>query len=615
MLKKLFAGLTTVSVLAGMSATAFAAETQTPSGIPLDEVGSRIEQWASENENEYPSFAVAVVNGDELVYSGAFGYIDIENGIEATPDDTVYEWGSCSKTMVWVSVMQLWEQGRIDLNEDIRNYLPEGFFHNLRYDEPITMLNLMNHNAGWGEATWAMQSTDENDIMDLGEALQYVEPVQMYRPGEVSSYSNYGAALAGYVVECITGQSYADYVHEHIFDVLGMEHTAIAPAHNDNEWVYERRQQFVNYSKFGDSWVSNGHQLCYIMPYPAGAACGTIEDMALYCSALVSPENPLFENESTRDELFSATMFCGSTDIPSGFHGFWSDNYEYANTLGHNGGTNGGSANLEFDPESGIGVVTLMNGSGKPHHAMVELMYGASVVELPETVGGDFTPQDISGLCISARSWRHGPLRFISMLGLMPVSRVSEDEYDVAGMYTVTRFAEDAYYVQDDSSGMAAEYRVLDDGTRVLDISSAGYVTEKGLIAELILMCVYVLCVLVAAVLLIIKLIKVIAKKNRPYAGSKVVTSAQIAKLVSVGVILFWISLLTPQYGLYKPQGVIGCFVQMLCFAVCAASAFVSVKALVTGEKGKFKYIVNVLGNASFAAAMIVFELMKFWSV
>ena len=615
MLKKLFAGLTTISVLAGMSAASFAAETQTPSGIPLDEVGSRIEQWASENENEYPSFAVAVVNGDELVYSGAFGYIDIENGIEATPDDTVYEWGSCSKTMVWVSVMQLWEQGRIDLNEDIRNYLPEGFFHNLRYDDPITMLNLMNHNAGWGEATWAMQSTDENDIMDLGEALQYVEPVQMYRPGEVSSYSNYGAALAGYVVECITGQSYADYVHEHIFDVLGMEHTAIAPAHNDNEWVYERRQQFVNYQRAGDSWVANGHQLCYIMPYPAGAACGTIEDMALYCSALVSPENPLFENESTRDELFSATMFCGSTDVPSGFHGFWSDNYEYANTLGHNGGTNGGSANLEFDPESGIGVVTLMNGSGTPHHAMVELMYGASVVELPETVGGDFTPQDISGLCISARSWRRGPLRFISMLGLMPISRVSEDEYDVAGMYTVTRFAEDAYYVQDDSSGSAAEYRVLDDGTRVFDISSAGYVTEKGLIAELILMCVYVLCVIVAAVLLIIKLIKVIAKKNRPYAGSKVVTSAQIAKLVSVGVILFWISVLTPQYGLYKPQGVIGCFVQMLCFAVCAASAFVSVKALVKGEKGKFKYIVNVLGNASFAAAMIVFELMKFWSV
>ena len=615
MLKKILSGLTTVAVLAGMSATSLATETETPSGIPLDEVGSRIEQWASENESEYPSFAVAVVNGDELVYSGAFGYIDIENGIEATPDDTVYEWGSCSKTLVWVSVMQLWEQGRIDLNEDIRNYLPEGFFHNLTYDDPITMMNLMNHDAGWCEATWAMQSTDENDIMSLGDSLQYSEPVQMYRPGEVSSYCNYGAAVAGYVVECITGQSFEDYVHENIFDVLGMEHTAIAPAHNDNQWVYDRRQQFVSYAKSGDSWVSQGHQLCFIMPYPAGAACGSIEDMALYCSALVSDENPLFENESTRDELFSATMFCGSTDIASCCHGFWLADYEYASTLGHNGGTNGGSANLEFDPVSGIGVVTLMNGSGEPHHAMDELVFGDPVVEIPETVGGNFTSQDLSGLCISARSWRRGPLRFMSMLGLMPITRVSEDEYSVAGMYNVTRFAEDAYYVQDDSTGMAAEYRVLDDGTMVFDMASSGYVSETGLIAELILMCLYVLCIAVAAVLLIIKLIKVIAKKNKSYEGSKIVTAAQLAKIISVGVIVFWLSVFSSQYGLYKPQGVIGCFVQMICFVVCLASAFVSVKALTKGDKGKFKYIVNVLGNVVFAAAMVVFELMKFWGV
>lgn len=81
MFKRMIAGLTAAAMLAGVSATAMAARNETPSGIPIDEVGSRIEQWASENENEYPSFAVAVVNGGELVYSGAFGYIDIENGI------------------------------------------------------------------------------------------------------------------------------------------------------------------------------------------------------------------------------------------------------------------------------------------------------------------------------------------------------------------------------------------------------------------------------------------------------------------------------------------------------------------------------------------------------
>jgi hypothetical protein len=256
-----------------------------------------------------------------------------------------------------------------------------------------------------------------------------------------------------------------------------------------------------------------------------------------------------------------------------------------------------------------------MNGSGKPHHAMDELVFGDSVIQIPETTCGDLSSQDLSGLCISARSWRRGPLRFMSMLGLMPITRVSEDEYDVAGMYTITRFAEDAFYLQDDSFGMAAEYKVLDDGTRVFDIASSGYVTEKELAAELILMCLYVLIVLASAVLLIIKLIRVIAGKNKPYEGSKIITAAQIAKIVSAGVIGFWLSVLNEQYGLYKPQGVIGCFVQMLCFAVCLASAFVSVKALTEGGKGKFKYIVNVLGNVSFAAAMVVFELMRFWNV
>ena len=615
--KLIAAGLASSMLIANASFTALASESETPSGIPLDEVGSRIEAWAEENSAAYPSFAVAVVNGDELVYSGAFGYTDIDGGIEATPDDSVYEWGSCSKTMIWVSVMQLWEQGKIDLNEDIRNYLPEGFFHNLSYDDPITMTNLMNHDAGWGEATWAMQSLDENEIMDLGESLQYSEPVQMYRPGEVSSYSNYGAAVAGYVVECITGQPYWEYIHENIFEPLGMEHTSIKPAHDDCEWVYERRQNNYTYALSGNVWVSQGKQLCYIMPYPAGAACGSIEDMALYCSALVSPENPLFESEATRDELFSATMAyeLGDEMFTAGCHGFWTSSYEYADTLGHNGGTNGGSANLEFDRESGIGVVTLMNGSGAPHLAMDEIVFGAPVTDVPEVTVGDWSEVDLPGLCISARSWRKGPLRFMSMLGIMPVTRISGNEYSVAGMYTITRVDEHTFYISDEDMAMAADYRVTSDGTRVIDIGSSGYVTEKGLVAELILMCFYVLCVAVAAILLIIKLIKVIAKKYKSYPGAKIITAAQIAKLVSAGVIVFWLSVFTAQYGLYKAQGIIGCIVQMLCLGICAISALVSVKELVTGEKKKFTYFTNIISNVGFAAAMVVFELIKFWGV
>ena len=65
-------------------------------------------------------------------------------------------------------------------------------------------------------------------------------------------------------------------------------------------------------------------------------------------------------------------------------------------------------------------------------------------------------------------------------------------------------------------------------------------------------------------------------------------------------------------YGLYKPQAIVGGLIQMVCFISCVASAIVSVKAMASGQKGKFKYIVNILGNAVFASGMIVFELMNF---
>ena len=113
-------------------ASVFAEETKsTPTGIAYSNIGSTIENWASENPSDYSSFVTAVFDGDEIIYQGAFGLADKENNIAASTD-SVYEWGSITKLTVWVSVMQLYEQGRIDLNEDIRTYLPEGFLKNLK---------------------------------------------------------------------------------------------------------------------------------------------------------------------------------------------------------------------------------------------------------------------------------------------------------------------------------------------------------------------------------------------------------------------------------------------------------------------------------------------------
>lgn len=79
--------------------------------------------------------------------------------------------------------MQLWEEGKIDLEADVTVYLPEGFFTKLKYDEPITMINLMNHNAGFEDIVFEMCAENESSILSLEEALKLTEPNQIYKPG------------------------------------------------------------------------------------------------------------------------------------------------------------------------------------------------------------------------------------------------------------------------------------------------------------------------------------------------------------------------------------------------------------------------------------------------
>lgn len=123
-----------------------------------------------------------MVKDGQVVLSKGYGYADVEQQIPVSPD-TVMEWGSISKLAVWTSVMQLAEQGKLDLNEDIRKLLPEHFLTKLEYDEPITMLHLMNHNAGFEEYMFDMAYQSPEEVRSLEEGLKLAQPAQIYRPG------------------------------------------------------------------------------------------------------------------------------------------------------------------------------------------------------------------------------------------------------------------------------------------------------------------------------------------------------------------------------------------------------------------------------------------------
>lgn len=390
----------------------YAAEVFTPSGISYDDIHSEIDAYIKEYEEGLVSAGICVFDETGNIYEGYYGYSDMENGIPAD-EETVYEWGSTSKLLVWLSVMQLKEQGKLDLETDIREYLPEGFLTKLQYeDETITMLNLMNHNAGFQESMYENQMAAEDELYDnLEEAVKACECYQAYHVGEHTAYSNWGTALAALIVEYVSGMSYVDYVNQNIFEPLGMEHTSIGMHLEDNAWVRGQRENLKCYGRYEQEKDNQDFGVCHswVQLYPAGAAIGTTSDLAKFAQGFVAADCPFFENNETRDEMLTGTSFYGDSDIAENCHGLWVEQFKVP-TLGHGGNTNGCTANLQFDPESGLGIVVLTNEPGETMFStgLVGLLFGD--VRDSELVKNNPIQEhyDISGTYASTRCFAKG---------------------------------------------------------------------------------------------------------------------------------------------------------------------------------------------------------------
>lgn len=400
-----------------------ASEKTLPSGLPYGDLPDAVERYVKEHEETTCGMNVIVYDRDGTIYERAFGYMDKESSLQSDLN-TVYEWGSISKLLIWVSVMQLYEAGKIDLYADIRVYLPEGFLKNLSFDEPITMLDLMNHQAGF-EDMYFIQTADLGEMKSLEEVLRTRQPKQVYRPGEHTAYSNWGAALAAYIVERVSGMDYAAYVHKNIFEPLHMEHTSISADYSDNQWVYDKRLTLKCYNTAGEKIEGPG--LYYIFFYPAGSAMGTISDLATFARALTPDKNnpsPLFKNPKTLEKMLTPTSFYGSTTVPKNKHGFFASQYGIE-TVGHGGNTFGCSSMLQFDPASGIGMVVMTNQAHENifNYDMYEIVFGKFTDSEPAKKKRELP----KGLVLNTRGIMNGPLSFVGALSVM---RYSEEDLD-----------------------------------------------------------------------------------------------------------------------------------------------------------------------------------------
>ena len=169
---------------------------------------------------------VAVVKDGKVLFQSGYGYADVEQKIPMDPERVMTRIGSTTKLFTWTAVMQLVQQGKLDLNRNVDDYLD--FKVSPAGGKPITLLDLMNHKGGFEEGLKDLLSMDPHTAQSTETYLKQHPRPLLFPPGLIPAYSNYGTALAGSIVQRVSGEPFERYIEQHIFLPLGMHHSTFA---------------------------------------------------------------------------------------------------------------------------------------------------------------------------------------------------------------------------------------------------------------------------------------------------------------------------------------------------------------------------------------------------
>ena len=351
-----------------------------------------------------PGAQVSVMKDGKNIFSKGYGFANIDRKIPVDTS-TSFNYGSISKLFIWISAMQLKEQNKLDLNKDIREYLPENYELHINSKEPVTFLNLMNHNAGF-ESYWKYHDgTGEScDFDSTGEAVKNCySGIQCFDPGRFVGYSNYGANLAAYIIENITGVPFFEYVQKNIFDKCDMK--CCYPEQNPDEEVMSQKALGYTRSAFGDFTKTSCYSGDWL--YASGSVVGTTSDLMKFAQELMPSENQqskLFANNETLQELLDVSYSSTGEELFSIHHGFWGTNGNYIG-LGHTGLVDGMCSNFVIVPEENLAISVLANAQNAYDltYNIVNLITGSNYNEIEDK--SDFPDSEVlEGEYVCART-------------------------------------------------------------------------------------------------------------------------------------------------------------------------------------------------------------------
>lgn len=329
--------------------------------------------------NHIAGATISVVKDGQLFFTKGYGYANFKSRTPVLPDRTMFRPGSVSKLFTWTAVMQLYEQGKLSLDADINSYLKE-FQIPPTFPQPITLNNLLSHTPGFEERGTGMAARTAQDLMPLGKWLATHMPARVRPPGELTSYSNYGTSLAGYIVEVVSGMPFEQYIEENIFKPLGIEHStfrqplpeALAP------------NMSTGYTYKNGAFKEEKFELLNGMA-PAGALSACATDMARFMIAHLQNgaygDARILKEETAK--FMHSRLFGHDPRINGNAHGFWEFAFNDLHLIEHGGDTIYFHSQLALIPDKNVGWFVSYNTSPggsreQLFHAVLNRFYPAS---------------------------------------------------------------------------------------------------------------------------------------------------------------------------------------------------------------------------------------------
>ena len=299
---------------------------------------------------------VAVVKDGQIVTERGFGYSDIEKRAPVDPKLTLFRPGSVSKLFTWTAVMQQVEQGKIDLDADVNQYLD--FKIPARDGKPVTMRELMQHVAGFEEQAKGIMSDDPKSPGFEALLKQWV-PERVFAAGSTPAYSNYGASLAGYIVQRVSGESFDDYLDKHIFAPLDMKYSTFRqPLPANLEPLMSQCYSLAS---------EPAKKFEIIGPAPAGSLSSPGEDMAHFMIAHLQ-NGEYHGNRILKAETAEMMHNSPLTILPPLNRmelGFFETNINGREVIAHLGDTQCFHTSLHLFLKEGVGFYVSFNTPGK----------------------------------------------------------------------------------------------------------------------------------------------------------------------------------------------------------------------------------------------------------